>query len=77
VKGTKAMSKANARQNMKRALKPTQRKRKDTRPDLFRKARNVMRNNGPDMVKAWAEAAMTRGEPVALVLKARDKAMNP
>lgn len=75
MKGTKSMSKANARQNSKRAKKPTNAKRRDTRPDLYRKARNVARNNGREALVAWAKAAMDRGQPVAIVAKARDKAL--
>jgi len=52
------------------ARRPALARRKGRRPDLRRKARNVRRGGGN--VRAWAEAAIRRGESAGLVYSIRD-----
>lgn len=60
------------------ARRPSTGRRKSARRDIVRHARNVSRSakgHAERELRVWAESAIKRGEPIGIVVKARDAFM--
>lgn len=68
--GTARRGSKKCRKYDRNARRPAHARRKLHRPDLHRKARNVRRHGGD--VRAWAAAAVARGESILVVAPIRD-----